>query len=230
MPRQIMSTTRADGTRSTYSLQPGSAVPMRLEALKPLKPTRIKADRRTYPKHRPGMSTAEYVALYEGANSMHCGGFWQPLNTARGTGYMGLDSVEHVDFEQPADDAAPVVAMEEPGRPGELEAPAPVVPVAPAPAADVSAALHAWQAVASRAGVDPVAIDTEADAMAGACLALYGSTDPAACVHLARFAAWHADTLQQLRAAAAPELAPAAPTAADPASCSLCYSQTSTNC
>ena len=216
MSRQIMTATRADGTRSTYSLQPGSTVPMQLEALKPLKPTRIKADRRTYPKHKPGMSTAEYVALYEGANNsgMHCGGFWQPLNTVPGAGYTGLDSVEHGDFEQPADDAAPVVAMDEPA-PAELEALAPVVPavqVAPA-----SPALQAWQAVAARAGVDPVATDAAAAAMAGACLARYGSTDPAACVHLASFAAWHADTLQQLRAAAAPELAPAAPPAADPA-------------
>ena len=79
------------------------------------------------------------------------------------------------------------------------------------------AALQAWQAVALRAGVAPVATDAEAAAMVGACLARYGSTDAAACVHLASFAGWHADTLQQLRAAAEPEPAAAGAPAADPA-------------
>ena len=155
MSRQIISTTRADGTRSTYTLQPGSTVPMQLEALKPLKPSRIKADRRTYPKYKPGMSTADYVAAYEAWNNsgMHCDDFWQPLNTAPAAGYVGIDTVEHGDFDQIADDAPalPDVAELAPVAPAESEPVADAVPAELAPAA---------------APVDPVPADLVADALA----------------------------------------------------------------
>lgn len=148
MSRQIITTTRLDGTRSTYALQPGSTVPMQLEALKPLKPSRIKADRRTYPKYKPGMSTADYVAMYEASNGGHMttAGFWQPLNRAPAAGYTGLDTVEHGEFDMLADDPAQVAAMEAPAEPA-AAAPA---PVAPEPVADVAPAVIPWQILAAR--------------------------------------------------------------------------------
>lgn len=130
MSRQIISTTRADGTRSTYALQPGSTVPMQLEALKPLKPSKIKADRRTYPKYKPGMSTAEYVAAYEAGNNsgMSCADFWQPLNTAPAAGYVGIDTVEHGGLDQITDDAPALQVV------AELAPVAVALPAAPTPA------------------------------------------------------------------------------------------------
>lgn len=90
-----------------------------------------------------------------------------------------------------------------------------VAPVDPVPA--VPAILQAWQVVAAAASGQPGAETlAEAEALGLACLARYGQSHPAACAHLASFPAWHADTLQQLRAAAAPATAPAA-AAADPA-------------
>lgn len=49
-------------------------------------------DARAFPTYKPGMSTAEYVAAYEGGNHLrHAGGatFWQPLNTAPAGLYDG---------------------------------------------------------------------------------------------------------------------------------------------
>ena len=229
MSRQIISTTRADGTRSTYALQPGSTVPMQLEALKPLKPPKIKADRRTYPKYKPGMSTAEYVAAYEAGNNsgMSCADFWQPLNTAPAAGYVGIDTVEHGDFDQIADDAPalPDVAELAPVAPAESEPVADAVPAELAPAAApvdpvpaVPAILQAWQVVAAAASGQPGAETlAEAEALGLACLARYGQSHPAACAHLASFSAWHRAALAQIRAAAAPEPAAAGAPAADPA-------------
>lgn len=90
-----------------------------------------------------------------------------------------------------------------------------VAPVDPVPA--VPAILQAWQVVAAAASGQPGAETlAEAEALGLACLARYGQSHPAACAHPASFPAWHADTLQQLRAAAAQATAPAA-AAADPA-------------
>ncbi len=319
MPRQTITTTRADGTRSTYTLQPGSTVPIQLDALKPLKPARIKADRRVYPKYKPGMSTAEYVALYQATNNsgMSCADFWQPLNTAPAAGYAGIDTVEH-DITDELADVAPAAPMVDP-----VAAPAPVAEAAPAatvlaPAApsavpdalpwqilaarptatyatpartigvhewvcvvyahetygactdyvwrrvdqnrrafrqgrewptydsnrgnygqpatlaklyaehetEIRAALaagrpsplHAWQSAAARANVTPVQTAAEADSLTDACVDRFGTSDPAACVHLAAFADWHRAALAEIRgwsgpaapAQHAPEPAPAA--------------------
>lgn len=74
--------------------------------------------------------------------------------------------------------------------------------------------LQAWQAAAARGGLAPAAGSAEAEALAVACLARYGSTDPAACTHLASFGAWHAATLAGMRAAAPGRQAAAAPSKA----------------
>lgn len=204
MSRHTFTTRHADGTRSTYALQPGSTVPAQLAALKPLKPSRIKADPRRYPKYKPGMSTAEYVALYEATNNsgMHCGNFWQTLNTSPAAGYLGLDSVEHGDWDQLPDDAAELA-------PAALVADAPAAPVAtvdPTPAAPAPAepaTLQAWRRATAGAGLQLVDSLADAEALAAACIARYGSGDPAACAHLASWPVWLADQVAQLRPAPA---------------------------
>lgn len=54
------------------------------------------AEKRDYPAYWPDMSTAEYVALYEGKNARKNIGpwDWQPLNTAPAAQYTSADSFE----------------------------------------------------------------------------------------------------------------------------------------
>ena len=54
------------------------------------------AEKRLYPVYGVDMSTAEYVALYEGKNARKNIGLWdwQPLNTAPAAQYTSADSFE----------------------------------------------------------------------------------------------------------------------------------------
>ncbi len=98
------------------------------------------ADSRTYPAYLPGMSTADYVALYEHANAIsqntrdmlkqagdgrRAGTFWAPLNTAPAALYEG----GALDFE-------PVAEVVN-------DTPAPVQPAAPSMRAQAPAAAAA---------------------------------------------------------------------------------------
>lgn len=195
MSLHTLTHTHADGTRSTYRLQPGSAIPLALASLKPARKPRMLADRRSYPKYKPGMSTAEYVALYEGPNNhgraIGCAGYWQTLNTEPATLYSGIDTVEVIDDAGPADVAPGPVA---PAVAEPMRAPEPIPAVDP---------LAPWQAAAARADVPAAATEGEAAAMADACVARFGARDPLACVHLPAFAAWHSATLSGMRETAA---------------------------
>lgn len=65
------------------------------------RPTKIKADKLYYPQFTPGMSTAEYVKAYIGAQGSSAAlihrGFFAPLNTEPCTLYSGEDSFEIIE-------------------------------------------------------------------------------------------------------------------------------------
>lgn len=127
---QTVNHVHSDGTRASYKLKPGSSFLVELAKLKPAKPTRIKADRRSYPKYEPGMSTAEYVRQFEmlnGHTKNH--GFWANLNHEPAAVYVGIDTAETIEDEA---HAAPECEALPDVQPAELAQPAPVESVKPA--------------------------------------------------------------------------------------------------
>lgn len=159
------------------------------------------------------MSTADYVATYERMNadtrrlSVRLSCPWGDLNKAPATLYAG----GAIDADPVAEALPDLVQLAE--LPPAVEAVAELAPMmielAAAPTS-AAPALAAWQSAARRSGTEPAAVVSEAEALAGACLARYGCTDPAACWHLASFGTWHAATLASIRATvAAPTPAPA---------------------
>ena len=94
-----------DGTRATYTVAPGSTLPLQIMALKPIKrPLRVATDKCLFPKHKPYWSTAEYVKRYFALNCQEAGcpynlstdhlALYRPLPTTPAATYAGLDSVE----------------------------------------------------------------------------------------------------------------------------------------
>ena len=99
-----------DGTRATYTVAPGSDLPLRLAALKPAKrPALARGEKRLYPRWHAGMSTAEYVRKYFGENTCRHSkipafdddvdhmALYAPLNEAPATVYTDLDTVETIE-------------------------------------------------------------------------------------------------------------------------------------
>lgn len=145
------------------------------------------AVRRTFPKFKPGMSTAEYVAQYEASNSggTMCRGFWGNLNTEPAALYEGgaLDWAPELlpeEFTDEAPEAVEAVALPEvapvaeliPEAPADIEAAAPEAPAmpeeteaeaeAPADAAAWALALAAIQTAKTSAAVIPFPRQPEA--------------------------------------------------------------------
>ena len=93
-----------DGTCATYTVAPGSTLPMQIMALKPVKGGIGRAtDKRLFPKHQPHWSVAKYVKEYFALNSHHKVAAFQqtdplalyhPLPDTPAATYAGLDSVE----------------------------------------------------------------------------------------------------------------------------------------
>jgi len=100
--------TYPDGTRATYTVAPGSTLPLRLMALKTIKrPPRLVSDKRLFPKHKAHWSTADYVRRYFALNTRNRTGeisaygahlnhlaLYQPLPDTPAATYTGIDSVE----------------------------------------------------------------------------------------------------------------------------------------
>ena len=105
---QTLTRTYPDGTRASYTLQPGSAA---AEALtRPVKPHKLprKGDKRLYPAYVAGVtSTADYVRQFFELNSQrnklpayashvdHLA-LYAPLPDEPAAVYLGLDTVEEV--------------------------------------------------------------------------------------------------------------------------------------
>lgn len=140
------------------------------------------SNRRSFPKYEPGMSTDEYVRLYEAWNntSMHCRGFYVDLNTEPAALYEGgaLDWAPELLPEDCTDEApealqapevAPVAELI-PEAPAAIEAPAaapeavalPDEAEAPADAAAWALALAAIQTAKTSAAVIPFPRQPEA--------------------------------------------------------------------
>lgn len=98
--------TYPDGTRATYTIAPGSTLPLQVMALKPIKrPPRLVSDKRLFPKHKSHWSTADYVRRYFALNSQRYKSpaypddvdhlaLYQPLPDTPAATYTGIDSVE----------------------------------------------------------------------------------------------------------------------------------------
>ena len=93
-----------DGTRATYTVAPGSTLPLQIMALKPAKRPRSTSDKRLFPKHQAHWSTADYVRYYFALNSQrkvaaypddgdHLA-LYHPLPDAPAATYIGMDTVE----------------------------------------------------------------------------------------------------------------------------------------
>ena len=104
---QTFTRTYPDGTRGTYTVAPGSAIPLTLAALKPAKrPALARSHKRAFPTYVAGMSTADYVRAYFGANTGRRSGIYAyddyadhlalyaPLPDAPAALYVGVDTVE----------------------------------------------------------------------------------------------------------------------------------------
>jgi hypothetical protein len=93
-----------DGTRATYTVAPGSTLPLQLMSLKPKRPPRPGSDKRQFPRHEAHWSTADYVRRYFALNSHHKVAaypnyvdhlaLYHPLPDAPAATYTGVDSVE----------------------------------------------------------------------------------------------------------------------------------------
>lgn len=96
-----------DGTRATYTIAPGSTLPLDIMALKPIKrPIRVASDKRLFPQHKARWSTADYVkqyfalnahrkvAAYPGHKEINHLLLYCPLPDAPAATYTGIDSVE----------------------------------------------------------------------------------------------------------------------------------------
>lgn len=106
---QTLTRTYPDGTRASYTLQPGSPA---AEALtRPVKPHKLprKGDKRLYPAYAAGVtSTADYVRHYFQLNSQRYKlpaypdhvdhlALYAPLPDEPAAVYQGLDTVETVE-------------------------------------------------------------------------------------------------------------------------------------
>ena len=104
---QTFTRTYPDGTRGTYVVAPGSALPLTLAALKPAKrPALARSHKRAFPTYVAGMSTADYIKAYFGANTRSYGNInayayvtdhlalYAPLPDAPAAVYTGVDTVE----------------------------------------------------------------------------------------------------------------------------------------
>ena len=94
-----------DGTRATYTVAPGSTLPLQIMALKPMRPLRPTSDKRLFPKHQAHWSTADYVRQYFALNSHQIKlpaypnhvdhlALYHPLPNTPAATYTGMDSVE----------------------------------------------------------------------------------------------------------------------------------------
>ena len=97
-----------DGTKGTYTVAPGSALPLTLAALKPIKkPALARSHKRLFPSYVAGVtSTADYVRAYFGTNTGRRSGIYAyddyvdhltlyaPLPDAPAALYVGVDTVE----------------------------------------------------------------------------------------------------------------------------------------
>jgi hypothetical protein len=96
-----------DGTRARYTLAPGSIVPLRLAALKPLRTRWARSEKRAFPRWTFSMSTADYVRQYFALNvgsktaayPSHVDhlALYAPLPDRPAPFYTGVDSVETVE-------------------------------------------------------------------------------------------------------------------------------------
>lgn len=104
---QQFTRTYPDGARATYTVAPGSTLPLALATLKPLKrPRRATTHKRQFPAYAPGItSTRDYINAYFGLNSNRkiaaydnyakdWLSLYQPLPDTPAALYQGADSVE----------------------------------------------------------------------------------------------------------------------------------------
>lgn len=106
IPKHTIEHRYPDGTRATYTVAPGSTLPLQLMALKPIKrPPRAISEKRLFPKHEANWSTADYIKRYFALNSRHKVtafstnygdhiALYHPLPDAPAATYIGIDSVE----------------------------------------------------------------------------------------------------------------------------------------
>lgn len=111
---QTFTRTYPDGTKGTYTVVPGSALPLTLAALKPVKrPALARSHKRVFPAYVPGItSTADYIKAYYGLNTGRRSGIfayddyvdhmalYAPLPDAPAALYVGVDTVETVEGEE----------------------------------------------------------------------------------------------------------------------------------
>jgi hypothetical protein len=95
-----------DGTRATYTVAPGSTLPLQIMALNPIKrPIRVASDKRLFPRHEAHWSTADYVRRYFALNSQQYKApaypnhvdhlaLYHPLPDTPAATYTGMDCVE----------------------------------------------------------------------------------------------------------------------------------------
>ena len=106
---QTITRTWPDGTRGTYTVAPGSSLPLELAALKPLKrPKWARSEKRLFPAYAPGIdSTADYIRRYFALNSQRYKlpaypdhvdhlSLYAPLPDAPAAVYTGVDTVETI--------------------------------------------------------------------------------------------------------------------------------------
>jgi hypothetical protein len=112
---QSLSFTAADGARCTYKLSGARDVGALQEKMRKFngksKPAKIKPDSRAYPIFKAGMSTADYVRMYENANgAKFVAGFYDraSLNSDPCELYTGEDLHETIADDAPIIDAAPI--------------------------------------------------------------------------------------------------------------------------
>lgn len=105
---QTFTRTYSDGTRATYTVAPGSSLPLALAALKPVKkPALARTHKRLFPAYAPGVtSTADYIRAYFSLNTCHHSKIhaydnhldhrtlYAPLPDTPAALYQGVDSVE----------------------------------------------------------------------------------------------------------------------------------------
>lgn len=106
--------TYPDGTRATYTVAPGSALPLALAALKLVKkPALARPHKRLFPGYAPGAtSTADYVKAYFELNTRPFSeiaaygnhldhlALYAPLPDTPAALYQGVDSVETVEVDE----------------------------------------------------------------------------------------------------------------------------------
>ena len=108
---ETFSRTYPDGTKGTYTVAPGSSLPLALATLKPVKkPPLARTHKRLFPAYVPGVtSTADYISAYFSLNTrpyskIHAYDnhldhltLYAPLPDTPAALYQGVDSVETVE-------------------------------------------------------------------------------------------------------------------------------------